>query len=44
MTRGARELSLKRYSAAPYMVFQFYYGARGTGGATKKVKKMQGLD
>jgi hypothetical protein len=37
LTRGAREfLGCCGWSAAPYMVFQFYYGASGAGAATKK--------
>jgi hypothetical protein len=36
MTRGARDVSIIADSAAPYMVFQFYYGARGVEAATEK--------
>src|SRR6202034_1028571 len=37
MTRGAREVSIVADSAAPYMVFQFYYGARPVEAATRKL-------
>ena len=30
---------LRWVSAAPYMVFQFYYGASGVGAATKKIAR-----
>jgi hypothetical protein len=44
MTRGAREVSLKRNRpAAPYMVFQFYYGARPVEAATRKFCSLRSL-
>jgi hypothetical protein len=46
MTRGAREVSVLADSAAPYMVFQFYYGARPVGAARRKLgslSPMKGL-